>query len=352
VVAGRFYLAGGTIGDRVDSPARSTAQRDMFTPFSRPARGPRLQEVEMVPDRSHILTEKQNPASALLDAMEVEDAVALMNAEDARAIAAVAEQKAAIARAVVLVAEAFAAGGRLVYFGAGTSGRLGVLDASECPPTFCSDPAMVVGVIAGGEAALKRSIENVEDDAEAGARAVREAALGPKDVAFGIAAGGTTRFVHAALIEAKARGSKTVFLICTDPGHVALSPPPDLFIAVKTGPEVLTGSTRLKAGTATKLVLNIVTTLAMVHIGKTYGNLMVDIDAMKNAKLVDRSLRIIAQVTGVDRLAAGELLTRGGGNVKRAIVMHAAQCTPAEADAKLAAAGGRLRQALGAKSPA
>ena len=301
----------------------------------------------MVPDRSHILTEQQNAASAQLDVLGIEEAVALMNAEDAKAVAAVGEQKAAIARAVALVAEAFAAGGRLVYFGAGTSGRLGVLDASECPPTFCSDPAMVVGVIAGGDAALKKSIENVEDDIEAGARAVRELGMGPKDVAFGIAAGGTTKFVHGALIEAKGRGSKTVFLICTEPGHVAMTPPPDLFIAVKTGPEVLTGSTRLKAGTATKLVLNMVTTLAMVHIGKTYGNLMVDIDAMKNAKLVDRALRIIGQVTGADRIAAGELLTRAGGSVKRAIVMHAAKCTPAEADAKLAAAGGRLRGAVG-----
>ena len=301
----------------------------------------------MVPDRSHILTEQRNPASMMLDTMAIQDAVAVMQAEDARAVAAVAEQRPAIARAVEMVANAFKAGGRLVYFGAGTSGRLGVLDASECPPTFCSEPGMVVGVIAGGDGALKRSIENVEDDREAGAKAVRDLGLSEKDVAFGIAAGGTTPFVHGALAEAKSRGAATVFLICTDPEHVKMDVPPDLFIAVRTGPEVLTGSTRMKAGTATKLVLNTVTTLAMVQIGKTYGNLMVDIDAMKNAKLVDRALRIIGLVTGADRVLSADLLTRAGGKVKRAIVMHRWKCTIEEADARLTTVGGRLRAAIG-----
>jgi len=301
----------------------------------------------MVPDRAHIQTEQVNFASAKLDAMGIAEAVTLMNREDERAVRAVGAQGAAIAAAVGMVAEAFKAGGRLVYFGAGTSGRLGVLDASECPPTFCSDPAMVVGVIAGGDAALKRSIEGVEDDREAGAREVRELGMGPKDVAFGIAAGGTTPFVHGALEEARGRGAKTVFLICTRPEDVSIRP--DLFIALDIGPEVLTGSTRLKAGTATKLVLNTVTTLAMVQIGKSYGNLMVDIDALKNAKLIDRGARIISRITGAERQAAMELLRAAGGKVKRAIVMQMKGVDAAGADGMLAAAGGKLREVLGAE---
>lgn len=279
--------------------------------------------------------------------MPIADAVALMNAEDARVVAAVGAQREAIAQAVAWVAEAFKAGGRLVYFGAGTSGRLGVLDASECPPTFCSEPGMVVGVIAGGDAALKRSIENVEDDRAAGAAAVRDLAMSGRDVAFGIAAGGTTPFVHGALTEARARGCRTVFLVCTKKEHVGLTPEPDLYIAVETGPEILTGSTRLKAGTATKLVLNTVTTLAMVQIGKTYGNLMVDVDAVKNAKLVDRGIRIISLLTGLERGAAHELMLRAGGKVKRAVVMQRRGVGVEEADKLLAQAGGRLRGVIG-----
>jgi N-acetylmuramic acid 6-phosphate etherase len=247
-----------------------------------------------------------------------------------------------------MVAEAFANGGRLLYVGAGTSGRLGVLDAAECPPTFCSDPAMVVGIIAGGETALRRSIEAVEDDARAGADAMRELRVTAHDVVLGIAAGGTTPFVHGALIEAHQRQAKTVFLICTDPSHVQLPPGvPDLFLALDTGPEVLTGSTRLKAGSATKLVLNRITTLAMVRIGKTYGNLMVDIDATKNSKLVDRAARIIAQLTGLPRDAALALLEASGGKVKRAIVMHHKHCDVFTADRLLNEAGGQLRAVIG-----
>ena len=306
----------------------------------------RLDTTPMIPDRSHIHTEAINPASRELDMLPTEQAVALVNAEDARAVAAVAAQAPAIARAVELVARAFRAGGRLVYFGAGTSGRLGVLDASECPPTFCSDPSMVIGVIAGGDAALKRSIENVEDDSAAGAAEVQRLNLSANDVAFGIAAGGTTPYVHGALIAAKSRGATTIFLICTDPAHVHMVPPPDLFIPVFTGPEILTGSTRLKAGTATKLVLNTVTTLAMVQIGKTLGNLMVDIDALKNAKLIDRSVRIISRLTSLPRADAHALLLRADGKVKRALVMHAHGCDAAAADAKLAATAGHLRPLL------
>lgn len=301
----------------------------------------------MIADRSHIHTEQLNPASAQLDALSVEEAVALMNAEDAKVVAAVREQGKAIAQAVKWVAAAFASGGRLLYVGAGTSGRLGVLDASECPPTFCSEPSMVLGLIAGGDAALRRSIENVEDDAAAGAHAMRDHGVDGNDVVFGIAAGGTTPYVHGALIEAHERDAKTIFLICTDPSHVHLpAGVPDLYIPIATGPEVLTGSTRLKAGTATKMVLNTVTTLAMVQIGKTYGNLMVDIDALRNAKLIDRGARIIMRVTGLPRESALDLLHKAGGKVKRAIVMHGKQCDLFTADRLLTDAGGKLRPLL------
>ncbi|MGN6369657.1 MAG: N-acetylmuramic acid 6-phosphate etherase [Phycisphaerae bacterium] len=302
----------------------------------------------MIADRSHIHTELPNPASAQLDALPIEDAVALMNAEDARAVAAVAEQRPAIAQAVQLVATAFANNGRLLYIGAGTSGRLGVLDASECPPTFCSDPAMVVGIIAGGDPALRRSIENVEDDPAAGKQAIIDQAVAENDVVMGIAAGGTTPYVHGALREAHARGAKTIFLICTDPAHVHLPPGiPDLFIPLNTGPEILTGSTRLKAGTATKLVLNTLTTLAMVQIGKTYGNLMVDIDALKNAKLIDRAARIISRLTKLPREDSLQLLNQAGGKVKRAIVMHHKHCDVFTADNLLKEANGKLRTIIG-----
>jgi N-acetylmuramic acid 6-phosphate etherase len=301
----------------------------------------------MIVDRSHIETEKQNPASQTLDALSIEQAVALMHAEDMAAVAAVGAQRVAIAAAVRLVTAAFEKGGRLFYVGAGTSGRLGVLDASECPPTFCSDPSMVVGLIAGGDAALRRSIENVEDDAAAGKQAMVDAEVSEKDIVFGIAAGGTTPYVHGALIEAHARQAKTVFLICTDPAHVTLpAGVPDVYIALATGPEVLTGSTRLKAGTATKLVLNTLTTLAMVQIGKTYGNLMVDIDSLKNAKLIDRGARIIGTVTGVGREAAIELLHAAGGKVKHAIIMYMKKCDVFTADNLLTQARGKLRPVL------
>jgi N-acetylmuramic acid 6-phosphate etherase len=302
----------------------------------------------MIPDRSHIHTEQPNAASNRLDAMSVEDAVALMSEEDSRVVQAVAAQKDAVAQAVRLVAAAFQKGGRLVYVGAGTSGRLGVLDASECPPTFCSDPDMVIGLIAGGDAALRKSIENVEDDRVAGETAMQDLAIGEKDVVMGIAAGGTTPYVHGALIEAHDRLAKTIFLICTDPSHVKLpAGVPDLFIPIATGPEILTGSTRLKAGTATKLVLNTITTLAMVQIGKTYGNLMVDIDALKNAKLIDRAGRIIARVTGLEREEALALLERAGGKVKHAIVMQKKGCSLFEAEALLQQHAGKLRPIIG-----
>ena len=299
----------------------------------------------MIPDRGHIETEQSNPNSEHLDAMPVLDAVRLMNQEDQKAVAAVGQQAEAIARAVELVADAFRNGGRLIYVGAGTSGRLGVLDAAECPPTFSSDPGMVVGIIAGGAAAILRSIENVEDDSQAGAQALRDLYICRQDVVMGIAAGGTTPFVHGAIAEARKCAAGTIFLTCTRREHVTADA--DIFICIETGPEILTGSTRLKAGTATKLVLNTISTLAMTRIGKVYGNTMVDVDCLKNSKLIDRAVRIIMRITGINRSDATELLQQARGNLKRAVVMRMRHCDAATADQLLTASGGQLRHVIG-----
>ena len=295
-------------------------------------------------DRSHLLTEQRLPESMNLDAMSVEDAVALMNAQDAAAVAAVAAERANVAQAVEVVAAALVSGGRLLYFGAGTSGRLGVLDAAECPPTFRTDPAMVQGVIAGGEAAMFRAQEGAEDRAEDGAAAVDAKAVTARDVVMGIAAGGTTPFVHGALRRAAEIGAKTIFLSCVQP--VPGEPTVDVVIRPLTGPEVVTGSTRLKAGTATKLVLNSISTLAMVRLGKVYQNLMVDLRA-SNEKLRDRGARIISTVTGIAKEPAAGLLRRADGHVKVAIVMHERGVDVENAKALLEAAGGALRKAIG-----
>ena len=297
-------------------------------------------------DRSHLLTEQRLPESMRLDAMSVAEAVDLMNRQDAAAVAAVAAEKANVGRAVELAVAALSADGRLIYVGAGTSGRLGVLDAAECPPTFRTDPEMVQGIIAGGEAAMFRAQEGAEDRAEDGAAAVDAKAVSAKDVVVGIAAGGTTPYVHGALRRARERGAKTVFLSCVQrvPGE------PDVDVAIRplVGPEVVTGSTRLKAGTATKLVLNMISTVTMVRLGKVYENLMVDLRAT-NSKLWDRGARIVATLTGLDREQSMELLRRGEGHVKVAAVMHGRGVGIEEARRILAAAGGRLREALGRK---
>jgi N-acetylmuramic acid 6-phosphate etherase len=294
-------------------------------------------------DRSHLLTEQRLAESMELDAMPVKDAVALMNAQDAAAVAAVAAEHGNIAAAVRMVADALRAGGRLIYFGAGTSGRLGVLDAAECPPTFRTDPEMVQGVIAGGEAAMFRAQEGAEDRPEDGAAAVDAKVVGPSDVVMGIAAGGTTPFVHGALRRAAERGAKTIFLSCVQ--SVPGEPPVDVVIRPLTGPEVIAGSTRLKAGTATKLVLNAISTLAMVQLGKVYQNLMVDLRAT-NQKLRDRGARIVATITGVGRDEAAQLLRRADGHVKAAVVMHAQGVDLPEARRLLDRTGGRLRDAM------
>lgn len=295
-------------------------------------------------DRSHLLTEQRLPESMDLDALSVEEAVEVMHRQDLRAVEAVGRERAAIARGVELVSAALAAGGRLLYFGAGTSGRLGVLDAAECPPTFRTPPEMVQGVIAGGDVAMFRSQEGAEDDPEAAAREVDARHVGPADVVVGIAAGGTTPYVHGALRRAAERGARTIFLTCVS--GVPDEPKVDLVIRPLTGPEVVTGSTRLKAGTATKLVLNMLTTLSMVRLGKVYGNLMVDLRA-SNAKLRDRAARIVATVTGASRDEAFDWVNRAGGHVKVAIVMRKLGLSREAAESLLHRHAGHLREALG-----
>ena len=297
-------------------------------------------------DRSHLLTELRLPESMNLDAMSIEQSVALMNEQDRRAVEAVGKERANITRAIELVVASFRQGGRLIYAGAGTSGRLGVLDASECPPTFRTDPEMVQGMIAGGPDAMFRAKEGAEDSAEQGGKDIEAKQVSAKDTVMGIATGGTTPYVHGALRRAKDLGAKTIFLSCVQP--VAGEPAVDVVIRPLTGPEVVTGSTRLKAGTATKLVLNTISTVAMVRLGKVYENLMVDLRAT-NTKLWDRGARIVATLTGLDRERSMELLRRGEGHVKLAVVMHGRGVGIEEARQALAAAGGRLREALVAK---
>jgi len=294
-------------------------------------------------DRSGLLTEQRLAESGDLDRLPLNDAIALMNAQDAIAVAAVASQRQAVALAVEIVAERLGRRGRLIYVGAGTSGRLGVLDAAECPPTFGTDPNLVQGIIAGGEAAMFRSQEGAEDRAADGAAAIDARAAGNADVVMGIAAGGTTPFVRAALVRARELGAGTIFLCCVQ--HTPAEPPADVVIRPLTGPEVLTGSTRLKAATATKLVLNQITTLAMVRLGKVYQNLMVDLRA-SNQKLRDRSVRIVQMITGLQKAQALDLLQSAEGEVKTAIVMHARRVDANAARALLVSANGRLRGAL------
>lgn len=296
-------------------------------------------------DRSQLLTEQRLAESMRLDSMSIDEAVAVMNQQDALAAAAVAAVRPSVVRAIELVAAALSSGGRLFYIGAGTSGRMGVLDASECPPTFRSNPEMVQGIIAGGDAAMFRAQEGAEDRPEDGASAMDARKIGPHDVVCGIAAGGTTPYVHGSLRRARELGAKTIFLTCVD--GIANEPAVDVVIRPLTGPEVLTGSTRLKAGTATKLILNQITTIAMVLLGKCYQNLMVDLRAT-NQKLWDRGARIISMITGLSKEEAMQLLRSADGHVKVAVVMHARKVGPGEARTLLEQSGGRLREAVGA----
>ena len=264
-------------------------------------------------------TEKRNRRSEKIDEMSTRQIVELINAEDALVPAAVAKERRRIAAAVDLIVERFHRGGRLFYVGAGTSGRLGVLDASECPPTFGVPPSMVQGIIAGGRGALVRSAEGAEDYPEDGAEAIDKKKVKPVDVVVGLAACGMTPYVHGALKRARKIGAGTVFVTCAPEAvkHI----PAEIIINPVVGPEVVTGSTRMKAGTATKLVLNTLTTAAMIKLGKVCGNLMVDLRAT-NDKLRDRSIRIVMELTNLSRVKAGKLLDAADGKVKTAIVMH------------------------------
>ena len=292
------------------------------------------------PDRSHIATEGRNLRSRDLHALTVEGCVDLINREDLAIHEAMRRAAPSLAALISAIEPRFLAGGRLIYVGAGTSGRLGVLDASEAPPTFQLEPGRIVGIIAGGDAALRRSSERLEDD-PLGARPDLEALnLNDRDSVLGITAGGTTAFAVGALSLSKSisAGVLTALLTCA---HVPPPPHCDHTVLLDTGPEILTGSTRMKAGTATKLALNTISTTLMIRSGKVYQNLMVDLRA-SNHKLRDRAARIIQTLTGLTRPAAFDLLDQAGGSVKAAIAMHRLAIGPDEAVARLNAAGGKL----------
>src|SRR5947199_4728356 len=290
-------------------------------------------------------TEQRNRNTERIDVASSLEIVDLMNAEDASIAGVVRGERERIAKGIDLLVEAFRAGGRLVYVGAGTSGRLGVLDATECPPTFGTPPSMVVGVIAGGYGALVKGLEGAEDDVNAGAAAMDTAAVTNRDVVVGIAASGTTPYVRAALARAQTLGARTILVTCSTPPKV-LAETCDVIINPIAGPEVLTGSTRLKAGTATKLVLNTLTTGAMIRLGKAYGNLMVDLVAL-SAKLHDRGERIVMEVCAVDRARARRAIEEAGGSVKLAIVMARRSVPRDEALRLLEGAGGLVRGVVG-----
>lgn len=295
----------------------------------------------MLDDR---LTEQTNPRSAQIDGLSSIEIVDLVNSEDRVVAEAVSREREQIARAMDLVVEAFRAGGRLFYVGSGTSGRLGVLDAAEMPPTFGTDPDMTQGIIAGGYDALVRACEGAEDHPERGAEAISERGVGPNDFVLGIATSGTTPFVHGALARARELGARTGFLLCTHPPSELLATH-DVVIAPLVGPEVITGSTRMKAGTATKLVLNTITTGAMVRLGKVYGNLMVDLQVTCE-KLRDRGERILSKTLAVDRDRAAALLAEAGGHVKTALVMGKKNVDADRARELLADAEGSLTQVV------
>jgi N-acetylmuramic acid 6-phosphate etherase len=290
-----------------------------------------------------LLTEQRNPASEGIDACPTEEILGVINAEDRKVAEAVGLEIPRIAQAVEAVVERLGRGGRLFYIGAGTSGRLGVLDAAECPPTFDVPPELVQGIIAGGERALTRAAEAIEDDPALGARDLLEHGFTEADVLVGITASGRAPYVLGAVAKATELGAFTIGISCTPASelsravHIPIEPLP--------GPEILTGSTRMKAGTATKLVLNMLSTAAMIRLGHVYGNLMVNVQP-KNAKLANRARRIVAAAAGVDDRCAAEFLDRSGGAVKIAIVMARLGASRERAEARLLAAGGRVSEAL------
>lgn len=294
-------------------------------------------------DRGHLLTEQPNPRSTALDLLETAELVQLFVDEDRRPQSAVSAASAAISAAVDGIASRLKAGGRLFYLGAGTSGRLGVLDAAECPPTFCSDPEMVQGVLAGGASALLRSSEGLEDQEAAGREDLDQRGFNAGDCLVGIAAGGTTPYVRGGLCHARNIGALAIAMACVPSEQAPL--PCDIDIRLLTGPELLTGSTRLKAGTATKMALNIISTAVMVRLGKVFGNRMVDVSA-SNSKLVDRSLRILRDLAAVERERGLVLLDEAEGSVKLALLIAVSELETGAARELLQKHSGQLREAL------
>ena len=295
-----------------------------------------------MPDLASLTTEARNPRTTHIDQLSTLEMLTLIHQEDAAVAMAVESQLPAIARAVDAIAQRFAQGGRLFYIGAGTSGRLGVLDASECPPTFSVQPTLVQGLIAGGDAALRLSSEHSEDSPKEGASDLAAAGFATTDTLVGIAASGRTPYVLGALLHARSLGALTIGLSCVADSPVARRA--DIAITPVTGPEVITGSTRMKAGTATKLVLNMISTGVMVRTGAVYGNLMINVKPT-NDKLLDRAQRILMAATGCDRPTATHLLIEGG-SVKVAIAMHLLSLDRAAAEERLARADGSLAKAL------
>ncbi len=288
-------------------------------------------------------TEARNPASLHIDTLSTLQLVHVINEADAQVPAAVASQAPAIARAITEISDRMRQGGRLIYSGAGTSGRLGVLDAAECPPTFSVPPGMVIGIIAGGNRALTNAVEGAEDDSQQGAADVTALQLTSLDSVMGIATSGRTPYVLGAVTAARNAGCLTLGLACNEGS--ALAKAVDIMITPVVGPEIITGSTRLKAGTATKLVLNTLTTGIMIQLGKTFGNLMVDLKAT-NEKLQDRAVRIVAEITGLPRSEAADVLAQSGGEVKTAVVVQRTGLTPTQARQRLQDCDGQLRAAL------
>jgi N-acetylmuramic acid 6-phosphate etherase len=297
----------------------------------------------MTTDWSRLLTEQRNPASEQIDELDSLDLARLINREDQRVAVAVEAVLPQVAAAIDLVVEALGAGGRLFYLGAGTSGRLGILDASECPPTYSTDPEQVQGLIAGGQGAMFRAVEGAEDDAEGAIAPLSEKDLAPPDIVVGIAASGVTPWVLGGLQHARSCGCRTVFFTCSP--SAAGTVDVDVAIVPEVGPEVVTGSTRMKAGTATKLVLNTLTTGAMIRLGKTYGNLMVDLQP-NNAKLKNRMLRILSTLADLDERSAAQTLDDAGWELKPALVMSLCSVDLPTARQRLADAGGSVKAAL------
>lgn len=295
----------------------------------------------MIPDRSHIDTERANPRSAQLHTLDAAGLVRLFNQENRAVLAAMDAAESALAELIAAAAPGFLRGGRVVYLGAGTSGRLGVLDASEIPPTFCEPPGRFIGIIAGGDRSLRIPSEGAEDDPAGAIPELERLALTSADTVIGIAAGGTTPYVHGALQWASSQQPAASPLCCLLTCADVPAPPGCRRILLATGPEVLTGSTRLKAGTATKLALNTISTALMVLAGKVHGNLMVDVKA-SNVKLRDRAARIVMSLANLDREAAFALLGRAGWSAKTAVAMHRLGCPREAAESALAAADGRL----------